>query len=104
MWVKAVSGGLVRPPRQACQEGGSPPGLAAPQSHLRVRKNSDIHVLRRFDQAIHRIARQRQPPRPPAVADEDLRNPMFAGKTDDLGYRIRSLQNMDFGAELARHV
>src|SRR5258708_35899073 len=78
--------------------------VTATRSYLRLRKNPDINAFRRFDQAIHRIARQRPPSRPLGVSDEDLRNPMFARKTDDLGYRIGSLQNMNFGAQLARQV
>src|ERR1700737_4942432 len=71
---------------------------------LDLREDSDIHAFGGFDQAVDDAARQRQPAAPLRVADENLRNPVFLSKVNNLVDRISPLQDMDLGPHFAGEV
>src|ERR1700737_763063 len=58
---------------------------------LDLREDSDIHAFGGFDQGVDRAAHKRQPTAPLRVADENLRDPVFLGKANNLIDRISSV-------------
>ena len=69
-----------------------------------MREDSDIDSFGCLDQPVHRVGGPETPGTALGVADEDLRDSLFAGKLDDLTHGVRALQNVDLGAQFAGQV